>query len=107
MESYVLNLGSFAFENWWQVGLAASAVILYVLYGVIPSVCLAARSILNREAEYQEAMLASCALIPFIGIIAGVIFWEKNETMLKVGALLICVFGISLWGCILCSAEII
>lgn len=107
MENYVLDLGSFAFENWWQVVLAASTVLLYVLYGVIPFVCLAVRSIFNRDADYQEAMLASCALIPFIGIMAGAIFWEKNETMLKVGALLICVFCISFWGFVLCSVGII
>jgi len=107
MEKYVLDFGSFAFENWWQLGLAASAVLLYVLYGVIPFVCLAVRSIFNRDAEYQEAMLASCALIPFIGIMAGAIFWEKNEAMLKVGTLLICVFCISFWGYILYSVGII
>ena len=107
MENYVLDFGNFAFENWWQVGLAASAVLLYVLYGVIPFVCLAVRSIFNRDAGYQEAMLASFALIPFIGIIAGAIFWEKYETMLKVGALLICLFCISFWGYILCSVGII
>ena len=52
MENYVLDFGSFAFENWWQVGIAASAVLLYVLYGVIPFVCLAVRSIFNRDADY-------------------------------------------------------
>lgn len=107
MGNYVLDLGSFAFENWWQVVLAASVVLLYVLYGVIPFVCLAVRSIFNRDAGYQEAMLASCALIPFIGIIAGAIFWDKNEAMLKVGALLICVTCISFWGYILYSVGII
>ena len=107
MENYVLDFGSFAFENWWQVGLGASVVLLYVLYGVIPFVCFAVRSIFNRYAEYQEAMLASCALIPFIGIIAGAIFWEKNEAMLKVGALLICLFCVSFWGYILYSVGII
>lgn len=107
MENYVLDLGSFAFENWWQVGLAASVVLLYVLYGVIPFVCLAVRSIFNRDADYQEAMLASCALIPFIGIIVRAIFWDKNEVMLKVGALLISVICISFWGYILCSVGII
>ena len=92
MENYVLDFGGFAFENWWQVGSAASAVLLYVLYGVIPFVCFAVRSILDRDAEYQEAILASVALIPCFGIIAGAIFWEKNEAMLKVGTLLICLF---------------
>ena len=107
MGNYVLDLGSFAFENWWQVGLAASAGLLYVLYGVMPFVCFAVRSIFNRDAEYQEAMLVSCALIPFIGIIAGAIFWEKNEAMLKVGVLLIYLSCISFWGDILCSVGII
>ena len=32
MENYVLDFGGFVFENWWQVGLAASVVLLYVLY---------------------------------------------------------------------------
>ena len=107
MGNYVLDFGSFAFENWWQVALAASAVLLYVLYGVIPFVCLAVRSIFNRDADYQEAMLASCALIPFIGVIAGAIFWDKNEAMLKVGVLLISVTCISFWGYMLYSVGII
>lgn len=107
MENYVLDLGSFAFENWWQVGLAASAVLLYVLYGVIPFVYLAIPSIFKREAEYGDVIIASCALIPFIGVIAGALVWGENKIMLTVGALLIIIISINFWGCILCSAGII
>lgn len=107
MEPYVLDFGSIAFGNWWQVGLAASSLIIYVLYGVIPFAFLAIRSIFNRDAELHDAILASCALIPFIGIIAGALFWEKNETMLKIGVLLICIIFISFCACMLSSAGII
>jgi uncharacterized membrane protein YoaK (UPF0700 family) len=81
MNNYVLDFGSFAFENWWQVGFAASAFILFVLLNVIPFVCLVVKSISSNDDCFDECMLACASLIPFIGMIAGIIFWDKNKTV--------------------------
>ena len=107
MGNYVLDLGSFAFENQWQVGLAASAVLLYVLYGVIPSVCLTYKFLFNSYADYSEGIVASAALIPIFGTIVGIIFWEENKTMTAIGGILTCSLVACFLGCILCSVEII
>lgn len=107
MESYVLNLGSFAFENWWQVGLAASGALLYVLYGVIPSVCLTYEFLFNSYADYSEGIVASAALIPIFGTIVGIIFWEENKTITAIGVMLTCPLVVCFFGCILCSTGII
>lgn len=107
MESYVLNLGSFAFENWWQVGLAASALLLYVLYNAIPFACLSYKAIFNTYTDYTEGMVASASLIPVVGTMVGIIFWEENKTMTAIGVMLTCPLVVCFFGCILCSAGII
>lgn len=81
MNNYVLDFGTFAFDNWWQVWLAVSALVLVVLLNVIPFVCLLVKSIMNHDADIDDVMLACTSLIPLIGMIAGAIFWDKNKTV--------------------------
>ena len=79
MNNYVLDFGAFAFENWWQVGFAACALILFVLLNVMPFVCLFVKSIISRDEGVDEVMLACASLIPVIGMVAGMAFWDKNK----------------------------
>lgn len=79
MNNYVLDFGAFAFENWWQVGFAACALILFVLLNVVPFVCLFVKSIISRDAGADEAILACASLIPVIGMVAGMVLWDKNK----------------------------
>lgn len=107
MGTYVLELGPFAFGNWWQVGLAFSFAISYVLFNLIPYVCMTAMGVFGKRPDFDDPVAVQCAILPLLGIMVDLIFWDKVKPMLYVGCCLVAVMVLCFIGSVLCAAGVI
>lgn len=98
MGSYVLDLGFFAFPNWWAVAIALIFLILYIIANVIPAFVVVYRGLKERDFWYTP-LIFIFTLVPFIGSLFGLYtMWDESEKMTKfvlllAYALIVCVIG--------------
>ena len=99
MNSYVLDLGFVAFQNWLAVAIALIFLMLYVIANIIPACAYLLYGLKERDFWYTPLVLM-LMLIPIVGSLFGLHLWNESERMKKfllllVYGLVVCVIGLT------------
>lgn len=81
MDTYVLDLGVVAFDNWLQVYMTVVVSAYYILTHAVPAfdeffLCLS-----DKELRWIAPLDLICGLLPVIGAVKGMCFFSYGKKM--------------------------